>query len=177
MPTWNSRGLRGSALEELINMTNNKYKEKGMALVQKIPTPIKPVAIDEKTRHITLAYFEKKSTVDYLGVVQGIPICFDVKECKTNRFPLSNIHEHQIEFMESFEKQDGISFLIIHYTHLEKAYYISLKSLLEFYRRSLERGKKSFDISELEDDCLISSSREVPFHYLEALKKDLESRD
>ena len=25
MPSWNSRGLRGSALEELINLTNEKY--------------------------------------------------------------------------------------------------------------------------------------------------------
>lgn len=40
MGTWNSRGLRGSALEELINRTNEQYREKGLALIQKIPTPI-----------------------------------------------------------------------------------------------------------------------------------------
>ena len=81
MPTWNSRGLRGSFLEELVNMTNEKYQAQNLALVQKIPTPIKPINIDQETRHITLAYFEQKSTVDYIGVVQGIPICFDAKEC------------------------------------------------------------------------------------------------
>ena len=27
MPTWNSRGLRGSTLEEFINRTNEKYAE------------------------------------------------------------------------------------------------------------------------------------------------------
>ena len=80
MPTWNSRGLRGSFLEELVNMTNEKYQMQNLALVQKIPTPIKPINIDQETRHITLAYFEQKSTVDYIGVVQGIPICFDAKE-------------------------------------------------------------------------------------------------
>ena len=74
MPTWNSRGLRGSFLEELVNMTNEKYQAQNLALVQKIPTPIKPINIDQETRHITLAYFEQKSTVDYIGVVQGIPI-------------------------------------------------------------------------------------------------------
>ena len=26
MPTWNSRGLRGSFLEELVNVTNEKYQ-------------------------------------------------------------------------------------------------------------------------------------------------------
>ena len=55
MGTWNSRGLRGSALEELINRTNEQYREKGLALIQKIPTPITPIKIDKEKRHITLA--------------------------------------------------------------------------------------------------------------------------
>ena len=29
MATWNSRGLRGSTLEELINRTNEQYRENG----------------------------------------------------------------------------------------------------------------------------------------------------
>ena len=58
MSTWNSRGLRGSTLEELLNRTNEKYLEHQLALVQKIPTPITPIAIDKESRHITLAYFD-----------------------------------------------------------------------------------------------------------------------
>lgn len=60
MATWNSRGLRGSTLEEFINHTCELYREKNLALIQKVPTPITPVQIDQKSRHITLAYFEKK---------------------------------------------------------------------------------------------------------------------
>ena len=86
MATWNSRGLRGSTLEELINRTNEQYREKGLALIQKIPTPITPVKMDKTSRHITLAYFEQKSTVDYIGAVQGIPVCFDAKECCVKNF-------------------------------------------------------------------------------------------
>ncbi len=110
MATWNSRGLRGSTLEEFINRTNEKYLENGLALIQKVPTPITPINIDKATRHITLAYFDQKSTVDYIGAVQGIPVCFDAKECNTDTFPLQNIHEHQVVFMENFEKQMGIAF-------------------------------------------------------------------
>ena len=109
MATWNSRGLRGSTLEELINRTIELYLEHGLALIQKIPTPITPINIDKDHRHITLAYFDQKSTVDYIGAVQGIPVCFDAKECATDTFPLQNIHPHQIRFMENFEKQNGIS--------------------------------------------------------------------
>ena len=116
MATWNSRGLRGSTLEEFINRTNEKYLENGLALIQKVPTPITPINIDKATRHITLAYFDQKSTVDYIGAVQGIPVCFDAKECNTDTFPLQNIHEHQVVFMENFEKQRGIAFFLISFT-------------------------------------------------------------
>lgn len=116
MATWNSRGLRGSTLEEFINHTNTRYSEMGLALIQKIPTPITPVRIDKEHRHITLAYFDKISTVDYIGAVQGIPVCFDAKECNADTFPLQNVHEHQIHFMEKFEQQGGISFLLIYFT-------------------------------------------------------------
>ena len=67
MPSWNSRGLRGSVLEEALNITNEKYRMEKLALVQKIPTPITPMEIDKEKHHITLAYFEQKSTVDYVG--------------------------------------------------------------------------------------------------------------
>ncbi len=79
---WTSRGLRGSTLEEMINRTNEQYRDKHLALIQKVPTPITPIKIDKESRHITLAYFEKKSTVDYIGAVQGIPSASMPKECK-----------------------------------------------------------------------------------------------
>ena len=43
MGTWNSRGLRGSTLEDLINRSNEQYQKSGLALIQKIPTPIRCV--------------------------------------------------------------------------------------------------------------------------------------
>ena len=118
MGTWNSRGLRGSSLEDMINHSIEQYKKNGLALIQKIPTPITPIRIDKTSRHITLAYFEQKSTVDYLGVVQGIPICFDAKECASDCFSLQNIHSHQVEFMNQFENQKGISFFLIYFATL-----------------------------------------------------------
>ena len=93
---WKAHGLRGSTLEDMINYTNEKYRESHLCLIQKIPTPITPVEFDKEKRTITLAYFEQKSTVDYMGSIQGIPVCFDAKECGNDTFSLSNIHDHQI---------------------------------------------------------------------------------
>ena len=93
-------------------------------------------------KNITLAYFEQKSTVDYIGAVQGIPVCFDAKECATDTFPLQNIHEHQVTFMENFEKQGGISFFLISFTARNEFYYLRLAKLLEFWNRAKEGGRK-----------------------------------
>ena len=119
MAAWNSRGLRGSTLEDYINMTNEKYLANHLGLIQKIPTPITPIRMNKETKQITLAYFGQKSTVDYIGVIQGIPVCFDAKECATDTFSIHNIHEHQINFMKEFELQDGISFIILYFSTRE----------------------------------------------------------
>ncbi|QHQ62121.1 Holliday junction resolvase RecU [Anaerocolumna sedimenticola] len=177
MPSWNSRGLRGSALEELINITNTRYREKKLALIQKIPTPITPTNIDKEKRHITLAYFEEKSTVDYIGVVQGVPVCFDAKECATDTFALQNVHEHQVNFMRDFEEQGGIAFLLIYYSKRNFYYYLPFKQLSRFWDRAKNGGRKSFRFEELDLDHEISCKNNLFIHYLENIAKDIECRD
>ena len=176
MGTWSSRGLRGSILEDMINMTNENYRQKGLALIQKIPTPITPVNIDQNTRHITLAYFEKQSTVDYIGTVQGIPVCFDAKECAVKTFPIMNIHKHQIDFMDDFEKQGGISFILLYFSSIDETYYIPFKDIKLFYDRSLNGGRKSFTYDEINKTYKINSTSGAMIHYLEGIQKDLENR-
>lgn len=176
MGTWKTRGLRGSALEEILNFCNEKYRENGLALIQKIPTPIKPINIDKETRHITLAYFDQKSTVDYIGVVQGIPVCFDAKECHGDTFPLQNIHEHQVSFMEEFERQNGISFIILQFTARNEAYYIPFRDIKRFWERAEKGGRKSFTYEEINKRFQIQSRCGIMLHYLETLKIDLNSR-
>lgn len=177
MGTWNSRGLRGSTLEDLLNRTNERYQEMGLALIQKIPTPITPVQIDKAHRHITLAYFDKISTVDYIGAVQGIPVCFDAKECSADTFPLQNVHEHQMTFMENFEKQSGISFLIIYYSTRNQLYYMRYEEIKRFWERAKNGGRKSFRFEELNPEYFMSWKNNCYVPYLDYVQKDLDARD
>lgn len=177
MPTWNSRGLRGSTLEEFINRTNERYLENKLALIQKIPTPITPINIDKTTRHITLAYFDQKSTVDYIGAVQGIPVCFDAKECAADTFPLQNIHEHQVNFMENFEQQGGIAFFLISFTHRDEFYYLRFETLKKFWERAKDGGRKSFRYEELDPAFILPKEGGVLVPYLKGLQLDLNQRD
>lgn len=176
MATWNSRGLRGSFLEDMINLTNEKYRNQKLALIQKVPTPIKPIQIDQSTRHITLAYFEQKSTVDYIGVVQGIPVCFDAKECATDNFPLANVHEHQVKFMEEYEQQSGISFLLIYFKSRDCYMYLPFVDLKRFWQRMQEGGPKHFKFHELDPSFEISTYSGTFVHYLEQIQMDIDRR-
>lgn len=173
MPTWKTRGLRGSALEELINRTNETYREKGLALIQKIPTPITPIEMDAKSHHITLAYFEQKSTVDYIGAVQGVPVCFDAKESATDTFSLQNIHEHQFIFMTEFKKQGGVAFFLIYYSKRDLYYYMNIDEMSVFYNRAIEGGRKSFRFDELNENNFLPKKSVVFVPYLEMIAREL----
>ena len=177
MGTWNSRGLRGSTLEEFLNRTNEKYLEQGLALIQKIPTPITPVQIDKEHRHITLAYFEQRSTVDYIGAVQGLPVCFDAKECSADTFPLHNLHAHQVAFMEAFEKQEGIAFLIIYFSARNELYYMPFREIQMFWERAQEGGRKSIRYDELNPRYSMELKNGCFVPYLDTLQIDLDERD
>ena len=64
----------------------------------------------------------------YNGVWKGKYIDFEAKETKNKTsFPLSNIHEHQIQHMKSVTEQDGIAFLIVKFSSLDRYFIRSLR--------------------------------------------------
>ena len=164
------RGLRGSVLEDMVNRTISDYRVKKLALIQKIPTPIVPTKMD-KEGHITLAYFDKKSTVDYIGVVQEIPVCFDAKECSVDTFPMSNIHKHQFEFMEDFEEQGGISFILIYFNKKSLAYYLRFAELKEYWN-----NKKVINFDELDEPFIINMKGKIKIDLLSKIQLDIDER-
>lgn len=169
MGYWQTRGLRGSGLEDLINMTNDVYKQRGVAIIQKIPTPITPVKFDKENRQITLAYFEQQSTVDYIGVAQGVAICFDAKETMEKRLPIQNIHTHQIEFMDQFQKQGGVSFLLVYFRAFDEYYYLPFDTLKKYWDASQSNGRKSVPYDAFEQKYRIYEGNGYPLNYLESV--------
>jgi len=176
MAYWQSRGLRGNTLEEMVNLTNERYLEHGLALIEKIPTPIKPIKLGKEKGTITLAYFEKKGSVDYIGVVQGIPICFDAKETSKDYFPLKNIHPHQIAYMKAFEKQQGVAFVLIYFTKKNLYFYLPFEVLYSFWELASQGGRKSIPLTAFEDMLQIRSKGGYLIHYIEVLAKYLDSK-
>lgn len=135
---------RGEWLEEAVEETNKEYVRLGKALVQKIATPVKVLNINQTTGRITNGFYEKKSTVDYIGVWNGKPLAFDAKETQVEtRFDLSNVKEHQYLFLTSWHCNGGVAFLIIHFTTLEETYYLPYETLDKYWQDMLGGGRKS----------------------------------
>jgi len=169
MGYWNTRGLRGSTFEEMINLTNDYYFEKGLAVIQKVPTPITPVELDKTNGNITLAYFEKKSTVDYIGAVQGIPVCFDAKETTRSCLPLQNIHRHQVEFMGSFQRQQGLAFFLVSFLRTREMFYLPFDTVYEYWLAAGRGGRKSVPYGAFDRALTIRQDGPCLAHYLEAI--------
>ncbi len=177
MGAWQTRGLRGSVLEDCINFTNDYYRQHRLAVIQKIPTPITPVEMNKESSTITLAYFDKQSTVDYIGAVQGIPICFDAKEAAQKRLPLQNIHSHQIEFMEDFSVQGGISFLLVNFTGENEFFLLPLEVLKKYWEDAQNGGRKSIPYGAFEQRYKIKNTNGAMLNYLEAVNEYLKEKN
>lgn len=173
MTRWKSRGHRGDVLEDLIVLTNEFYKNQGLGRIDKVHVPIKVIEIDG-TGMITKAFFEKKSTVDFQGIMQGIGIVFDVKETALKSLPLSNIHLHQVEFMEDIDRQKGLSFIIIHFKFCDEYYLIPLEHLIGYYRNPNPDARKSIPYKQMDPAFKIERPVNGILNYLPLLNTYLD---
>ena len=131
-----SHSNRGMNLENDLNDSNNYYLVNDIAVIYKKPTPITINKVDYKSRVdavIKEAHFKIPSTTDYNGIYKGKYIDFEAKETKsTTSFPLSNIHNHQIEHLKKIYKHGGIGFIIVRFTKLNKTFLLFIEDLINF---------------------------------------------
>lgn len=144
-------GNRGMTLEEDINLTNDYYKEKKIALIYKKPIPIKVLKINSTKTRILDGFYEKKSTLDYSGIYKEKYIEFDAKETNSKTsFPLSNIHIHQIEHIKNIIYYKGIAFLIIRFNYHNKTFLLPGEVLINYINNN---ERKSIPYSFFLDNC------------------------
>ena len=173
MTVWKSRGHRGDVLEDLILLTNEFYKQGGYARIDKINTPIKVIEIDGKGT-ITKAFFEKKSTIDFIGIAQGIFIAFDAKETGLNSLPLQNIHQHQLEYMEDVNTNGGLAFLLVHFKLQDEYFLLPLETILEYHNSEVAR--KSIPYKMMDQRFKIKREVNGILNYMVAINEYLKFR-
>ena len=164
---------RGITLENEINSSNEYYREIEKAYIYKKPTPIKIVKVDYPSRDkavIKEAYFTVPSTTDYNGLYKGKYIDFEAKETKNKTsFPLSNIHEHQIQHLENIYKNNGISFLIVRFTKLNETYLLETNIFINYIKNE---NKKSIPIDFFRENAYLIKDGYCPkIDYLKIVDK------
>ena len=165
-----SAANRGMSLEEDINLSNDYYRDAGIALINKRPTPINIVKADySRGARITDAYFEKQSTTDYNGVYKGKYIDFEAKNTKSETsFPLSNISEHQIVHLRNVIKHGGIAFFIICFQLKNEVYLLDASFVIEFYEKG---GRKSIPYNIFKEKGVLIKQDYTPrLHYIDAVE-------
>lgn len=154
---------RGMVLENELNISNEYYKAIDKAYIYKKPTPIKITKVDYPSRDkavITQGFFTVPSTTDYNGLYKGKYIDFEAKETKSaTSFSLSNIHKHQIEHLKNIDRHQGIAFVIVRFTNLNKTYLLMAKDLIEFIS---SQERKSIPLSYFEEKAYIIKDGYTP---------------
>ncbi len=138
-----SHSNRGMTLENDLNDTNNFYLINNKAVIYKKPTPITITKVDYPSRVeavIKEAYFKTPSTTDYNGIYRGKYIDFEAKETRSESFPLSNIHAHQIEHLKKILEHGGISFLIVRFTLKNKTFLLKTEDLIDFINNNTRKS-------------------------------------
>ncbi|ATZ18836.1 Holliday junction-specific endonuclease [Williamsoniiplasma somnilux] len=121
---------QGMFLEEILNITHNKYEQQEICSVSKIPTNIGVV----KTNHnklINSALFKESSNCDYIGNFIGRYFEFEAKETYQDFFNWQGIRKNQIKKLNHILATNGLAFLIIYFGQFDKYFLIDF-ALLQF---------------------------------------------
>ena len=164
---------RGMTLEADLKASNDYYLANDIAVIYKKPTPITISKVNYPSRMeavIKEGYFRTPSTTDYNGIYKGKYIDFEAKETKLKTsFPLSNIHQHQINHLKRIYKHGGIGFIIVRFTMINKTFLLPIETLTKFLEEST---RKSIPLSYFEKNGYIINDKYNPrVDYLEVLDK------
>ena len=166
---------RGMGLENDINETNKYYVTYDIALIYKKPTPIRITKTDYVSMRVKDAFFESPSTLDYNGVYKGYYIEFDAKETRSKTsFTINNIHNHQIEYIKKVIKHNGIVFLIVRFSLLDKNFILKGEDLINYINNN---DRKSIPLQYFEENCYKLEIKYAPrLDYIKIIDKIIKEK-
>ncbi|MDR4328300.1 Holliday junction resolvase RecU [Bacillus pseudomycoides] len=161
-------GNRGMHFEKLINLSNEMYQREGVALINKRPTPVK--VLKSNNGRVVNGFYEAKSTVDYDGVYKGRALAFEAKSTQSlTRFDLSNIAQHQLDYLEKAEKMGAVCFFLVEFSKDQTVFLVPLSVIQSYVRMSHQpNGKKSIPRADFDVyGYLVEQTERAPVDYLQ----------
>lgn len=104
---------RGKHFEERLDEAFAHYRDRGYAIIEKTPEPMRPLKRCGRTGQF-IACFEKQAQPDYKGVLcDGTAIIFEAKHTDADRIQESVITETQRRNLDDFKKMGAQCFVMV----------------------------------------------------------------
>ncbi len=118
------------------------------------------------------AYFQEKSTTDYVGIYKGKYIDFECKETIHDSVPYSMIREQQYRHLESIISLGGIGFFLVSFRKYQEVYLIKAQIIIDKTKEKKHPGfKREFFI---ENGVQVKRSYRPPYLLLDAIDEAFE---
>lgn len=160
----------GMGFEADVSKSCDFFREKGLADFYKRPTPIRIVKMSkEHPGMISEAYFQEKSTTDYVGIYKGKYIDFECKETIHDRVPYAMIREQQYRHLDFITKLGGIGFFLVSFKAYQEVYLMPCQFILDKVKDGSHPGFKREFFQE--KGTLVERSYLPPYKLLDAIDK------
>lgn len=105
--------LAGGLFESMLDASCRHYREKGLAVVEKTPEPMKPVSGMDR-RGCFQACFTKAAQPDYKGVIAGGRcVVFEAKHTDADTIAYNRLTEAQMDSMEAYHEMGALCFVLV----------------------------------------------------------------
>lgn len=105
----------GEMFEHIISGACSYYREKGAAIIEKTPEPMRPIKpYGDRRRGQYIACFTKQAQPDYKGVLcDGTAIIFEAKHTDADRIQESVITDTQRKNLDDFQDMGAQCFVMV----------------------------------------------------------------
>ncbi len=102
---------KGKYFEDRLDASFEYYKNKGFAIIEKTPEPMRPTKSLGNGKFI--AFFEKQAQPDYKGTLKGgRSVMFEAKFTSTDRLEQSRVLAQQAEYMDRHQQLGARCFVL-----------------------------------------------------------------
>ena len=168
----NSMKTFGMLFENDLNLSNDYYISRDIAIIHKKPTPVQIVKVSYPKRQsakIVEAYYKTPSTTDYNGIYKGKYIDYEAKETVKDFFSYGHIFKHQIDHLIKCKKHGGIAFVIIYFRLSDVVVAIDIDKFVEEMNNGVRKSITVERAKEIGEVCSLGFT--PPIDYLKAIDK------
>lgn len=132
---------RGQPFENFIRFANERYQQKGIAMITKQATEFIPIR--NSSGKVCNVKVEHKATVDFLGRYKQYPIAIEAKNTSSDSIRFDAVQPHQADYMDAFCNEPGTIGLVLVSFNLQKFYAVPWAFWGEAYDLRVRRQNKA----------------------------------